>query len=190
MLAPGLCATGRIDTLGIVAERLESAIARAGVAPHSFYALALPDSGFVIVTRLERTLADGTPTPGRTRFPTDGLSSGEVAPSPWAWVRSLVSAAPGFYRTVLFIVTPNAVRMGDRGLTQAGADSLLTGGDVGLPRSLVGVEMRGLKCTALIYEIEKRNAVDSARMVAPGRLQPAAHLLGAGYWTRAMWGTP
>ena len=158
-------------TLQDVADRLLTALDRAGYAERSFYAVP---QGFALVSRMEQIYPDGRPREGDARWPV------KAAPPPIfslaSYLRALFSTNPGFYRVIAFVITNRPFVQGaakgdnpPRQWVWAGANRLPT---------VVGFAdyTSEYSCTALVYEFQRVSNSRDASVVLPGTLPGRTHL--------------
>jgi hypothetical protein len=169
---------GRVVTLGDVQERLEAALESAGYSEKSYFAVP---SGFAIVTRLEQFSEEGASKDGAERWAT------EVAPltefSLGEYISALFRARPGYFRVIVFVVTPVAFSKADALVTRDEAIRWLNKGANKLPPNLTAKRYTDqYDCTALVYEFAKPSSVQSATLRVPGALSVKEHLVKAHLW--------
>ena len=164
---------------------LNNSLVAAGYFEKSYF--AVPD-GFAIVTRLEQINFDGTPKQGSKRWATEVLplryfSSFEEYIE--EYLVALFTANPGYYRIIVFIVTPHPFSQTAPEINRDEAEAWLTEGVNKLPKSIgQQVYSSDYTTTALIYEFEQPSGFeqDKINTVVPGRLDGKSHLLKAGLW--------
>lgn len=166
--APGV----KIETLGAVADRIDSALIASGYAERSFHAAP---NGFAMVTRLERIRPDGRPDPDRR-----WLGAAEATEfSLERYLTALFFGDPGRYRLIVFVVTDQTFAATGKPLTSEEGDKLLTGGYVTLPSRFDALPFTARHdVTALVYEFEKPEGGE-VRRVERSRLSALDHLNGA-----------
>lgn len=164
-------------TLGYVLnQRLLPALDAADYE-YSFYSIR--DSGVAVVTRMERMKQDGS-TDLENRYVEHSSYNGFSD-----YVASLFRAKPGFYRMIVFVLSPYPLLQSDRALSRQGSDSLFArGADRPAPNMETFPFSDRYACTALIYEYKKPNQEDAPRLVAPSPLTCEAHLRKAGIWQK------
>jgi hypothetical protein len=153
---------------------LTVALDYAGYEERSYFSVP---QGFALVTRLEQTLADGRPMEGEERWAVEPNRS----PGPFSiesyLQRLLLSASPGYFRILVFVVTPVPFSQADAVVDRDAAMSWLGKGFNRLPESVGGIECSATTTylfTALVYEFEATNS--SSRIRLPGRLTARTHL--------------
>lgn len=165
-------------TLADIESRISSALDAAGYTEKSYY--AIPD-GFALATRLEQIEVDGTPKAGLERW---ALGVGRLRDfSLIAYLKALFTANVGYFRVIAFVVTPHSFSYSD---DRVGRDEALEWLRDGLNRlpPLIGEQVYTPhhSCTALIYEFEKNDVEEQARIRTPGKLTGRIHLERSGVW--------
>ena len=163
-----------------IAQILNNSLVTAGYFEKSYF--AVPD-GFAIVTRLEQINSDGTPKQGSERWST------VVKPlrtlSLRRYLEALFTANPGYYRIIVFIVTPHPFSQTAPEINRDEAEAWLREGVNTLPNSIgQQIYSSDYTTTALIYEFEQPSGFeeDKVNIIIPGRLDAKSHLLKAGLW--------
>jgi len=141
---------------------------------------AVPD-GFALVTRLESFYDDGRSKEGSARWVAD------VGPlrsfSLKEYLRALLSATPGHYRVIVFIVTPVPFSESKAKVSVDETPLWLNSGLNTLPVSIGEREYSpNHVCTALIYEFTQREQHGQAIENIPGRIPGDQHLVKAKIW--------
>jgi hypothetical protein len=167
--------SGSSPKLGDVDAVLKAALDGAGYDERSY--LGVP-RGFAIVTRLEQTSEDGRPLGGTERWATEVRRRAERF-SVESYLRQLMlSGRTGYFRVLVFVVTPLAFSQAAEPPTRERAIEFVTMGANRLPADVAAVEYSSdYTCTALVYEFEQVNA--SAAIRLPGRLTARMHLASA-----------
>jgi hypothetical protein len=162
-------------SLGDVDAVLQTALDGAGYDERSY--LGVP-RGFALVTRLEQTSEDGRPFEGAARWATEVRRRAERF-SVESYLRQLMlSGRTGYFRVLVFIVTPVAFSQAPEPPTRERAIEFVTMGANRLPAEVASLEYSSdYTCTALVYEFEQVNA--SAAIRLPGRLTARMHLASA-----------
>ena len=165
-------------TLADIESRIRSALDAAGYTEKSYY--AVPD-GFALVTRLEQIEVDGTPKAGVERW---ALAIGPLRDfSLVAYLRALFTANVGYFRVIVFVVTPHPFSYSNARIGRNDAIEWLRYGLNRLPPSIGEKAYTSYHyCTALIYEFEKNDVEEKARTRTPGRLTGRIHLKRSGVW--------
>jgi hypothetical protein len=138
------------------------------------------DRGFALVARMERITEAGAPDPDpKSRFdvslkPLDHFTLGD-------YLHALFVAPPGYFRLIVFIVSPQPFAPTGKPVTSDEALAWVEQGANVLPSS-IGKQRYSDNhaCTALIYEFEKRDTRTNPVERRPGRLSAETHLQMAG----------
>lgn len=155
---------------------LTNALSGAGYYEASYY--SVPD-GFAVVTRLEQINSDGTPKPSPSRWETQPRRLEKFSLA--EYLRALFLANPGFYRIIVFVVTPHPFTQSREVVTREEAISWLRFGANVLPLELsLQPYSAAFTCTALIYEFEKVDVQAKATIKVPGRLSAQIHIEKSG----------
>jgi hypothetical protein len=180
MIPRRLLEAGRGPTrLRDVDGRITDALEQNGYYESSYYAVP---AGFALVTKMEQINSDGTPKQGLQRW--------IIAPptlvkfSLTAYLAALFRATPGYYRVIVFIVTPYAFAQSIVEVTPEEANEWLSGGLNRLPASIGSLDFlrEDYACTALIYEFERASEAEEPRIRRPGLIPGHTHLVKAGIW--------
>lgn len=175
-----LAGLGAKPSLGAIGQKLTKTLVSAGYPEYSFY--RVPD-GFAIVARLEQITADGSPQPQGERF-LDPDAQAEFSLK--AYLAHLFYAPQGFYRLIVFVVTPQAVMPRGPAPKAEKMQSLLANGATKLPSAYNNQTFTAdHDVTALIYEFRKSGAT-GVLALTPGRLDARTHLQKAGLYDRLM----
>lgn len=148
----------------------------AGHYETSYY--SVPD-GFALVSRLEQIEEDGSPMPLPARWDTrvrniTRFSLGD-------YLRALFVAPPGYYRLVVFVVSPHPFAQSSQSISRDIAESWLRFGANALPTKLaLQPYTEQYICTALIYEFEKFDTQKKPILRRPGRLDARTHIVKSG----------
>jgi TRAP transporter TAXI family solute receptor len=164
--------------LSDIEQTLIKALDSAGYYERSYY--AVPD-GFALVTRLERINYDGTSKEGHQRWKTN------IGPlrkfNLTEFLKRLFTAEKGFFRIVVFIVTPHPFAQSNAKIRRKDAIEWLSSGLNILPDPIGDVKYSdNYNCHALIYEFEKVRH-RQAKIIVPGNLDGRTHLVKAKLWT-------
>ncbi len=165
--------------LGDIDRRLTAALEANGYYESSYYAVP---KGFALVTRMEQIEPDGSSKATEARW--------NQAPQPLGhfslneYLHALFQASPGYYRVLVFVVTPVAFTQTEAKVTPEEANKWLGGGLNRLPPSLADAPYASEehRCTALVYEFERASKFDEEGLKIPGRLPGRTHLLKSGIW--------
>jgi hypothetical protein len=164
--------------LSDVDRRISESLSNSGYFDSRYY--AVPE-GFALVTRMEQIESDGSPKSGSERW---ALEISPVQFSLDAYVKALFRGRPGYYRIIVFIVTPHDVEQSDATITEKWAKEWLKRGLNKLPQPLGDLKFSqaGYACTALIYEFERTHEGRRIEVRCPGQIPARNHLVKAGIW--------
>lgn len=166
-----------VTSLGDVNRRITAALDRNGYYESSY--LAVPD-GFALVTRLEQIESDGTPKMEPERWSIEAATGSFTLAE---YLRRLFLGTPGYYRVIVFVVTPHPFSQSAARLTPEQANSWLVGGFNRLPDEVASLSYTdAFASTALIYEFARPTANDEPSLTYPGALTGRVHLERSGIW--------
>lgn len=149
-----------------------------GYYEKSYY--SVPD-GFAVVTKLEKIYSDGKPFPTQYRWKAKLIPLRKFSLK--TYMEALFIARPGFYRIIVFVVTPHPFSQTKRTIEADVAISWLSEGLNKLPVDIGNLEFtKEHTCTALIYEFERVEANPQAHVLKPGRLSAITHLEQSNLW--------
>lgn len=171
---------GRQTTyLSDVKEELNTALEQQGYYEKSYY--AVPE-GFAMATRLEQFLADGASEEPPGRWATEkGALGGSF--SLREYMRALFTADPGYYRVIVFIVTPRPLVQKDAEVSQDEATKWVKAGANKLPESIGSREYtQEHSTTALVYEFVQPERGKEATFRKESPLTAMDHLAKARIW--------
>ena len=163
-------------TLAHIDTRLCSALQAVGYHDKTYY--SVPD-GFALVTRLEQISADGTPLDASVRWaieipPLKGFSLRD-------YIKALFGARVGYYRLLVFIVTPHPFVQIDKEIRLHTAIDWLHRGTNIIPESMaIKPYTQRHQTTALVYEFKKIRASSITDVIVPGLLDGENHLRRSG----------
>ncbi len=160
-----------------VASRIETALNANGYFDRSYYGVP---GGFALVTRIERINEDGTSRQ-------DGRWSDEYRHEPIfnfeSFLSVLFTAQPGYYRVIVFVVSPEIVVAFDELVTREEMQVIEAHGADRLPENLARQSFtQDFGCVALIYEYEQQQTNSAARFLLSSPVQGREHLIKAGIW--------
>jgi len=169
---------GEIVRLCDIDERLSAALEHCGYVEKSYYGV---QDGFAVVTRLEQINSDGTPKEPPERW---SMAVGPLRRfSLREYLRSLFSANAGYYRIIVFIITPHPFSQSEVRLSSGEIEAWLRGGLNVLPSSIgERVYTNEYNTTALIYEFEQSEVGAEPNLIVPGRLTAQTHLKKSELW--------
>lgn len=169
---------GDVLRLYYVKEALRAALESCGYFEKSYYSVPV---GFTMVTRLEQINRDGTSKEPPERWAVEAQPFSKFSLT--AYLIALFAANPGYYRIIVFIVTPYPFSQTDIRVSREEALDWLWGGLNELPDSIGQIEYsEEYTCTALIYEFEQPNPGELGELKIPGNLQGRTHLVKANLW--------
>ena len=162
-------------------QRITEALEQNGYYERRYY--AVPE-GFALVTRMEQIESDGTSKQGPQRWTLQPPLYAEFSIT--AYFAALLRGMPGYYRVIVFVVTPFPFEQSTAKVTPNEIEEWYSGGLNRLPPSIGNLEFshEGYACTALIYEFERPPEVDEPRIRLPGRIPGRIHLVKAGIWEK------
>ncbi|MBU4445015.1 hypothetical protein KJ656_08050 [bacterium] len=155
---------------------LSIALECAGQYEISYYSVP---NGFALVSRLEQIEEDGTPMESPKRWDANAKSLSIFSLADY--FRALFVAPPGYYRLIVFVVSPLPFSKSPEQISKETAESWLQFGANALPIDLAfQLYTREFVCTALIYEFEKHDVEMEATLRRPGRLDGRTHIIKSG----------
>lgn len=161
-----------------IEQLLRNALESAGYREVSIY--LVPD-GFAIVSQFEQIKEDGSPmsTPARWGKRVNKISHFTLK----TYLRALFTAPPGYYRIIVFIVTPHPFIQSSKSFSRYDAENLVKSGSNVLPNDIARQPFTDqFVCTALIYEFEKFDTEKESIFRRPGRLDAQTHITKSGIW--------
>ena len=166
-------------SLGDVDARITAALAQNGYDDRGYY--AVPD-GFALVTRLEQIELTGIPKEDPVRWSLDitplwPFSLGE-------YIRRLFLGTPGYYRLIVFVVTPRPFSQDGVQVTGEQAMYWLAEGLNRLPVEVAKAPYTdAFATTVLIYEFARPTENDEVKLTNPSSLTGRVHLERSGIWS-------
>jgi len=165
-------------TLGMVAERLQKTLNRAGYHEISWY--EIPE-GFVLVSQPEQFDSEGWPLAGTARFAPE-LFSAPIR-NAWDYITRLVLSQTGHFRVMVFAVSSIPFSQRNVQVSRDEARAWLSGGANGLPGKIAKMPFSAEHtATALIYEFEQASTDSPATLKRPGSLTAMTHLERCQIW--------
>jgi len=144
---------------------------------YSYFAV---ERGFALVSRMERITDAGAPYPDpKLRFDpslqhVDHFSLAD-------YLQALFIAPPGYFRLIVFVVSPVPFSATGKPVSADEANAWLQHGANLLPPEIGQRQYSNdYACTALIYEFEKRDTNTHPLERHPGRLSAETHLVMSG----------
>lgn len=161
--------------LGDVDTRISNALTAAGYVEKSYFFVP---GGFALVTRLEQINDDGIPKalPDRWSVNVPPLKKFDLT----SYLKALFTSNKGYFRIIVFIITPYPIMQADKGIALDGALEWLGKGANKLQPAIS--ERKFTKddtVSAFIYEFEKPKSAEAVHLL-PGRLTCHLHLLNSG----------
>jgi len=161
--------------LGDVDTCISNALEAVGYVEKSYYYVR---DGFALVTRLEQINDDGIPKalPDRWSVNVPPLKKFDLT----SYLKALFTSNKGYFRIIVFIITPYPFKQAEKGVDLDGALEWLGIGANKLPPAIS--ERKFIKeytVSALIYEFEKPKSGEAIHLL-PGRLTWQVHLLNSG----------
>lgn len=162
----------------VVYDKILPALDAAGYE-YSFF--KVKNNGIAIATRLEKINKDGTPKNGAERYLTGDKDKPQFSLK--EYLSSLLKAKPGYYRVMVFVISPYAITQDKIGLTKTQADSTFNAGATKPLGELLDKEFTAdYDCTTLVYAFVKPNEEDPASELQPSPLTCQVHLEKSGIW--------
>lgn len=175
VLPEGLGVAREGEALGLIFDRLRTALRRAQISEWTVY--GIDTDGFALVARLEHIDENGLPAADRW--------SGDARPRSFSiadYVKALFTAKPGRYRVIAFVVTAKTVVAGPAADRQT-IEELWQSGASELPVRVRGTVLpQSGRAEALVYEFFRPSQDDPPVQVSASRLTVPLHLAGAGLW--------
>lgn len=167
--------SGITDLNYVINKKILPALDSAGYE-YSFY--CIKDSGIAIVTRLEKINEDGT----------SDLTARYLSEYKYRklsdYLLSLIRAKPGFYRVIVFVISPYAITQSKQALSKQGSDSLYSEGSDRPYQEILSFPFSDkYQCTSLIYEFKKPNEEEDAKEILPSSITCMEHLTRAKIWS-------
>ncbi|WP_298862359.1 hypothetical protein [uncultured Gimesia sp.] len=157
-------------------QKICDALTAQGYSARSYFAVP---GGFALVTRLEQFDEDGKSKAPPDRWVTDTRPMRDF--SLGAYIRALFTASPGYYRIIVFIVTPVLFDQTDQEVSRDEAMAWLRSGLNNLPDNVGAQEYtQSQVCTALIYEFKQPEKGTEAKLSESGQFSGIEHLTNAG----------
>lgn len=143
-------------TIGDIANRITEALDSTSFTEYSFYKV---ENGLVIATKL-------------MQFEDDGSPSKNAAPLTWnrltKIIKQMLTAPPGHYRVVLFVVRPGGFYFNPKPPTEGQADDWVSGGKTLPDNETTSIRnTKEMRVTAVIYQFDKRHSDNKANFIEP-----------------------
>jgi len=127
------------------------------------------NNGFVIATEIEQINRDATTKPSDERWSAIRINLTRKDWSLTDYVNTLFKSQPGYYRSIVFIISPSIYQFSANDYGKDLFAKYLSQGSIGLPSQLTNtVVPKDIKVTALIYEFEKPENAHEAILVTDG----------------------
>lgn len=168
-----------VTRLRDVDRRITKALEQNGYYESSYYAVP---GGFALVTKMEQIQSDGTSKQEPDRWSLKPLPLGEFSLP--AYLAALFRATGGYYRLIVFVVTPYSFGQSATKVRAEEAIGWLSEGLNRLPAVIGDLDFSrgGYACTALIYEFERPSETEEPKIRLPGLIPGRTHLVKAGIW--------
>ena len=158
-------------TLEDVDSRLSKALDNCGYARKSYFFVP---NGFALVTQLERIDEDGTSKPERERW------ADEIPPTRFtisAYIYRLFHAVPGYYRTIVFLVSDEIHSFSKEKANKDQVETWLNAGTNVLPPDTRKLPINtNYSYEVLIYEFKKNETESEAKVLVPSNLSGRTHV--------------
>jgi hypothetical protein len=163
-----------------VSEKLSVALDSRGYSEKSYY--VGPPDGFALVTKLEQFSEDGASKKPPDRWATDVTPLREFSLK--AYLQALFKAEPGYYRVIVFAVTPDEVDPDEKKTaTREAAMDWVKGGANKLPESVGSRRYtKAYTTTALVYEFVQPGRGKDPAFRKHSPLLAKDHLVKARIW--------
>jgi hypothetical protein len=161
--------------VGTVARAIESAFQQAGYGEKSYYSVP---GGFAMASRMEQMNQDGSSKASADRWSLEVPRMSTFSLS--LYLTALFRGRPGYYRVIVFVVTPQPFWQSSAKITSEDAGVWVSSGLNKLPEKMANQEYSPAHtCTALIYEF-KRTEGRRAEFVDPSEITGPTHLEKSG----------
>jgi hypothetical protein len=161
-----------LATLGDVDKLLSKAFNKCGYVQRSYFSVP---KGFAVVTQLEKIMTDGSPDINN-RWVTDGFASDSDFDLS-IFIKRLFVAEIGYYRCIVFIVTPINYQINNNPPSKSEAQGWLFNGALSLPESIKKINLNDqYNYNALIYEFEKSQNANEATFINSSSNTVLVHL--------------
>lgn len=156
-------------SLGGLVRTLKNHLKDADYLEPSFYKLnGMP--GFVMATQLERINKNGEPVDPSQRWIIDDMSLGWSDFSIFEYIKALVGARPGYYRTIVIFVKPKNVPLlySETLKTESQVEDIYKKGTAQPEPDLIKVSTDDFDISFLIYEVMRSATGEEAAQVNLG----------------------
>ncbi|HEY5746645.1 MAG TPA: hypothetical protein VIU12_11250 [Chryseolinea sp.] len=174
VLIPSVFFSG-LTTFDAVDEKICKALDKSGYVEKSYYAVP---GGFALVTHLEQIKVQGDTIASPNRWT---QSAPQLEFSLSNIIDQLFHAHPGYFRIIVFIVTPQPFPASSSPIALPEAEKLLVEGYDALPPQMASGQLpAGTKCKIHVYQFKKPES-DPAIFLGDG-VTADVHLRKAGLW--------
>lgn len=159
--------------LSDIEYRLKKGLDACGYIEKSYF--IVPD-GFAIVTRIEHINEDGSSKEEEKRWSVKIGSERDFTLI--SYLKALFTANPGYYRIIVFIISPLPFQNSDKKVDSKAAEEWLHAGANTILSDYLSKKpyTPDYQCTALIYEFEKYEHTKEAVFIPDERLSAIIHL--------------
>jgi len=159
----------RSQNLGQADRLLSQGLSTFGYDEKRYYHV---NEGFALVTRMEQTDDQGYSLSNANRWSAQVNSE---LNSPWNYIKALFSAPIGYYRVLVFLVTPADLQTSGQRISAEQARQWFSGGYLSLPMAIRNIPFTaGHRITLLVYQYRKEAGSDAA-FLQPGSINGKEH---------------
>jgi len=152
---------------------LVNALTKASYARWSYYSVP---QGFAIATQLEQIDKFGNPFPEDNRWNNKNINK-QTRLSISTYIKALFNSTPGYYRCIIFIVTPDYFSFTPESVIKNEAYHWIDKGLNKLPNKLGNKDFTtNHTITAVVYEFKKLENSNYANTIIPSRHTGKTHL--------------
>ena len=166
------------ESVSQIIGKLIVALSKSGYGTYSYYYIP---NGIAIVTQLEHINKDGSSKRDSERWITGDYRRSIFSLSDY--IKALFFAAPGYYRSIIFVVSDEILRPGTDPPTRESMNKLLSEGALKIPKEILEKKINDeYDLIALIYEFKKLENSSEADIVIPSLNQGKTHMVKANIW--------
>jgi hypothetical protein len=155
---------------------LVQAMGKCGYSERSYYCVP---GGFALATRMERIDENAYPVSEMQRFNIENRPMIDFSFE--GLIKALFTANPGYFRTIVFIVTDSVYLEKDTTVTKQEVLAWVKDGGKTLPTQIGQLSFtNSTYVVALVYEFIKNRSNDTAVLTMPSKHQGLIHLKNAG----------